>query len=736
MLSTFLNYQLYTRDMTRTLDRIASNPVAKREADYYRENIGKGTSVDEFMDDYRLYSYAMKAYGLGDQIDSRGLVKKVLESDLNDPKSLANKLADERYRDFAKAFTFSVKASEPVVQTTPQTDALVEAYSEHRVRQAAALSSKAATVIKTAGDIRNIDDFLANETVYSMALELGGIDPEYASKDFVRQALTMDEAGKTELIKKGETWIFILDHLFTFETDGTASGGQLLDEKKANNFVAAYFESKGLEKSPTAASYDVKYYEMFMKEATNVDELLWDRRALNVALTSVGLEAGIQSESFVRSILTSDPEDPDGPLASMAEETDAEKAIKESYRELAKRYNFDADGNVPAGEKAQTETQVSATTAGFLSRVGSDSASDEKLETNLFKLRLNGIERANDLIRVQTTVSENGNVSMNDRLFNYVMNAFDLDPAKESRTKIYRVLTSDPTDPKSFVRQLKDERYVKLAAAFNFDEKGEITTQRMAQTKASQAETIELYSKAMLGEEPSEAERKKVSKAGADYTIQLASILSIEDLEKNKTVLNYALAAYGLEGKTFKKGELAQILTSDLTDPESYVNKLDDKKLAKFAGAFAFESDGSIARDAGGIQTTNDFLDTQDNYIRQLLEEEAGAENEGVRLALYFERRSEEGFKSFYDFLAEPALLKVVQTTLGLPAETGQADVEIQKRTLEKRMNLDDLQDPKQIQKFIQRFLVMYDLENGGGASSPAATLLSGDGGGGLLGML
>ena len=197
MLSTFLNYQLYTRDMTRTLDRIASNPVAKREADYYRENIGKVTSVDEFMDDYRLYSYAMKAYGLGDQIDSRGLVKKVLESDLNDPKSLANKLADERYRDFAKAFTFSVKASEPVVQTTPQTDALVEAYSEHRVRQAAALSSKAATVIKTAGDIRNIDDFLANETVYSMALELGGIDPEYASKDFVRQALTMDEAGKT-----------------------------------------------------------------------------------------------------------------------------------------------------------------------------------------------------------------------------------------------------------------------------------------------------------------------------------------------------------------------------------------------------------------------------------------------------------------------------------------------------------------------------------------------------------
>ena len=64
MLSNTLSYQLYTRDMTRTLDRIAADPVVKREAEYYRTNIHSVSTIDEFMADYRLYSYAMKAHGL------------------------------------------------------------------------------------------------------------------------------------------------------------------------------------------------------------------------------------------------------------------------------------------------------------------------------------------------------------------------------------------------------------------------------------------------------------------------------------------------------------------------------------------------------------------------------------------------------------------------------------------------------------------------------------------------
>ena len=119
MLSTFVTYQLYSSDMQRSLDRVAADPVTKREAEYYKSHIGQVKSVDEFLDDYRLYSYAMKAYGLEDQIYSKALMKKVLESDLNDTKSFANKLSDDRYREFAKAFSFPAASKADTTLSRP-----------------------------------------------------------------------------------------------------------------------------------------------------------------------------------------------------------------------------------------------------------------------------------------------------------------------------------------------------------------------------------------------------------------------------------------------------------------------------------------------------------------------------------------------------------------------------------------------------------------------------------------
>ena len=178
MLSTFTTYQLYTRDQSRVMDRIASDPVNTRLADYYRENIGKVTSVDEFMGDYKLYSYAMTAYGLEDQMDSRALIRKVLESDLEDTSSFANKLSDERYRDFAKAFDFAVASTktDPKAQTDAQLQVMVESYSEHRVKAGQASAANANYFMENIGKIQTVNQFLADEKLFAVALEAAGID--------------------------------------------------------------------------------------------------------------------------------------------------------------------------------------------------------------------------------------------------------------------------------------------------------------------------------------------------------------------------------------------------------------------------------------------------------------------------------------------------------------------------------------------------------------------------------
>ncbi|HEY0122228.1 MAG TPA: flagellar protein, partial [Rhizobium sp.] len=81
MVSTYLGYTMVTRDMATSLNQVASQSQNKRLIDYYNANIGKVTNVDDFMDDYQLYSYAMEAYGLSDMTYAKALMKQVLTSD-------------------------------------------------------------------------------------------------------------------------------------------------------------------------------------------------------------------------------------------------------------------------------------------------------------------------------------------------------------------------------------------------------------------------------------------------------------------------------------------------------------------------------------------------------------------------------------------------------------------------------------------------------------------------------
>jgi len=81
-------------------------PVRQRDLDYFRDNIGKIGSAAELVGDRRLLSIALGAFGLGEDVDNRFFIRKVLEEGTVDRGALANRLADKRYRDFSAAFGF------------------------------------------------------------------------------------------------------------------------------------------------------------------------------------------------------------------------------------------------------------------------------------------------------------------------------------------------------------------------------------------------------------------------------------------------------------------------------------------------------------------------------------------------------------------------------------------------------------------------------------------------------
>ena len=87
----------------------------QRITEYFRENIGKVTSAEELVSDRRLLTVALGAFGLGDDIENRFYIRKVLEEGTLNEDAFANRLSDRRYFALAEAFGFDLTPPKTVL---------------------------------------------------------------------------------------------------------------------------------------------------------------------------------------------------------------------------------------------------------------------------------------------------------------------------------------------------------------------------------------------------------------------------------------------------------------------------------------------------------------------------------------------------------------------------------------------------------------------------------------------
>lgn len=80
--------------------------IAQRDVEYFSEKIGEVGTAEELVSDRRLLTVALGAFGLQDDINNRFFIQKVLEEGTEADNTLANRLADTRYRDLSQAFGF------------------------------------------------------------------------------------------------------------------------------------------------------------------------------------------------------------------------------------------------------------------------------------------------------------------------------------------------------------------------------------------------------------------------------------------------------------------------------------------------------------------------------------------------------------------------------------------------------------------------------------------------------
>lgn len=93
---------------------VSQTAQIRSSRDYFFSKANKIESADDLISDFRLLKIALTAFGLDGDSSNKAFIKKVLESDLNDSKSLANRLSDKRYLSMAK--TLSLGSGQEIIK--------------------------------------------------------------------------------------------------------------------------------------------------------------------------------------------------------------------------------------------------------------------------------------------------------------------------------------------------------------------------------------------------------------------------------------------------------------------------------------------------------------------------------------------------------------------------------------------------------------------------------------------
>jgi len=290
-----------------------------------------------------------------------------------------------------------------------------------------------------------------------------------------------------------------------------------------------------------------------------------------------------------------------------------------------------------------------------------------------------------------------------DRLFKFAMKAFGLADMDYAKAFMVKAMKEGVSDPDSFANKLTDKRYAEFVATFNFAAREERTTSYVEAADG----VVDRYTLAAVTAGV-EIDNPQLEKINNDYLANIVKVKSIDQFLAHDDLYVYAMKAHGLDEYISDKAFMREILEGGVADPDSLANRQKNEAFAEFATSLNFAAYGEKTT------TYNKVIeDTVAKYARQTLEEDAGVQNEGVRLALYFERKiNAGGITSAYQILADPALSQVVRTALGIPESMATADIDKQAAMIEAKLDLDDLSEPDGLRKFMQRFTALWDVQN------------------------
>lgn len=114
---------------------LAKAPEIKRDAVYFRANIGKIDTAEQLIADRRLLRISLESFGLEGDLASRAFLKKVLSEGTLKQGAFALRLTDPRYKALTEAFGFG-DFSVPNTKLSDFADKMLAQWQERRFESA------------------------------------------------------------------------------------------------------------------------------------------------------------------------------------------------------------------------------------------------------------------------------------------------------------------------------------------------------------------------------------------------------------------------------------------------------------------------------------------------------------------------------------------------------------------------------------------------------------------------
>jgi len=99
-------FRFLERTMETQVSRFEARPDMARDIAYFQENAGKAETAEDLVSDPRLLRVALGAFGLGDQVDKRAFIRRILEDGTISEDALANRLATPVWKDLSRTLGY------------------------------------------------------------------------------------------------------------------------------------------------------------------------------------------------------------------------------------------------------------------------------------------------------------------------------------------------------------------------------------------------------------------------------------------------------------------------------------------------------------------------------------------------------------------------------------------------------------------------------------------------------